>query len=220
MEDVRAARGPRPNRRRNALDAHLCRHRGRRDVGMPQRVRLGARRRGVPSAVDPRRRPRRTRAGTVSRVADKRRLGVRAQGVAVPTSTTPAPSRLRLDVRVTNRRMTTTCPMRHAVDARARWSVSRQSSALRQFSEPWAFELVDGARPGADFQITGRARRRASGGLAGPSVRWRAPCEVASSYTPRLGLVCGRGLPGQEECATPHRPVVRVNPIGRCAFVR
>jgi hypothetical protein len=37
------------------------------------------------------------------------------------------------------------------------------SDRLRNLSLPWAFEHVDGARPGADFQTTGRARRRASG---------------------------------------------------------
>jgi hypothetical protein len=104
----------------------------------------------------------------------------------------------------------------HAPDG----SVSGQSSALRQFSVPWAFELVDGARPGADFQTTGRARRRASGGLAGPGVRWRPPCEVPGAYTTSQDLTARRGLPGQEECATPHRPVVRADyPIGRCALV-
>jgi hypothetical protein len=34
---------------------------------------------------------------------------------------------------------------------------------LRNLSPACAFEQVDGARPGADFQTTGRARRRASG---------------------------------------------------------
>jgi hypothetical protein len=63
----------------------------------------------------------------------------------------------------------------------------------RNLSPASAFEHVDGARPGADFQTTGRARRRAGG--AGPGDgRTAAPCTAF----PNLSVSnTGRGRPSR-----------------------